>query len=138
MENSSSISVSGTSQSPLQNSKLFPKLTKPSSGSPSCSRKVFLTIIVLSQPENFHQRNTIRGSWGSLKIAEYVRLKLRQEIPAKRLLSSQIGLVKVVFVVGKSKSRRIQGLVNTESKIFQDIVFEDFIEKYNLLSLKTV
>ena len=116
----------------MKNITILPDLTRPSLNSQYCTKKVFLTIIVLSAPGNFLQRNAIRGAWGNsnLKLSDDTESKLPSTIAKDR--------IKVVFIIGKTRDKTVQDYVTSESRLFRDIVFGNFIDKYDYLTLKTI
>lgn len=82
------------------------------------NRNVFLLIIVPSAVSNFEQRSAIRKTWGNVStVKPSVLLK---------------------FMLGKSKHFIDQTLAETENSIYKDILFEDILETYENLSLKSI
>ena len=107
--------------------------TVPTVSSPNCSHSVFLVILVVSSPENFQQRNAIRGSWAKLFHSTKNR-------GAFKNVFAEYGpgnLVKTVFLVGKSDAKETQGMVDREAELYDDIVSGNFDDKYENLVFKT-
>lgn len=82
------------------------------------NRNVFLLIMVPSAVSNFEQRSAIRKTWGNVSIIT----------PS----------VLVKFMLGKSRNSIDQTLAETENSIYNDILFEDILETYENLSLKSI
>ena len=79
---------------------------------------VYLVIVVIASPANFEQRNVIRNTWGSV-------VKIKPD-------------VRLIFILGKTNNDTLQKQIAKESKTYQDIVQEDFIDSYRNLSIKSV
>ncbi|XP_073507048.1 beta-1,3-galactosyltransferase 2-like [Phyllobates terribilis] len=84
------------------------------------NQKPFLVLMVLVNPQDMKSRHTIRETWGNESIydVEVVR----------------------IFLVGLSQtvSGRVQDMLEEESRIFGDIVQQDFMDTYYNLTLKTL
>ena len=78
-----------------------------------------LLVVVHSAPEFALERKGIRQSWGS---------KGRQK---------KYGF-SVVFLLGKSRSRVLEKMVDKEYFKYDDIAVADFFDHYNNLTLKSV
>ena len=98
-------------------------LTEPASDSPFCTEEIFLTVIVISAVTNFLQRNAIRGTWGN---TDYL-------VPSSMNLKP-----KIVFVVGESKDKKVQGKLASETRACQDVVIANFIDSYKIITLKAI
>ncbi|XP_045210740.2 UDP-GalNAc:beta-1,3-N-acetylgalactosaminyltransferase 1-like [Mercenaria mercenaria] len=87
-----------------------------------CSSVSNLTIlvIVLSAPNNFQRRITIRKTW------------------ANGSLYSSYGTMKVIFLLGIIDDSKVQGNIEKEFKLYGDIVQGSFIDSYHNLSHKSV
>ncbi|KAM4036232.1 beta-1,3-galactosyltransferase 2-like isoform 1-T3 [Anomaloglossus baeobatrachus] len=84
------------------------------------NRKPFLLIMVLVESQDVESRHTIRETWGNESIynVEVVRVFL-------------VGLPQIA-------PKQTQDLLEEESKIFEDIVQQDFMDTYYNLTLKTL
>ncbi|CAH1778000.1 unnamed protein product [Owenia fusiformis] len=86
-----------------------------------CKDDLFLLVYVYTAPSNAYQRKVIRETWG--KVSLY----------------SSLGVViRVVFLLGKTHIETVQESITQESKIYHDIVQEDFIDAYENLSHKGI
>lgn len=74
----------------------------------------FLVAIVCISVDNFKQRKIIRQTW------------------------SKFDSLKTVFLLGRSLNKSVNILVEEESKIYMDLVQQDFIDSYFNLTLKTI
>ena len=85
--------------------------------SEKCSHNnILLTIIVISSPNHFEQREAIRQSWGDV-IEENVAIS---------------------FLVGISKDETTQERVIQESAKYKDLIVNNITDTYENLSLKTL
>ncbi|XP_069618297.1 beta-1,3-galactosyltransferase 2-like [Ranitomeya imitator] len=84
------------------------------------NQKPFLVIMVLVQSQDLASRHTIRETWGNESIydVEVVRIFL-------------VGLPQIV-------PERVQDMLEEESRIFGDIIQQDFMDTYYNLTLKTL
>lgn len=83
-----------------------------------CDKKeIDLLIYVHSSPGNLKSRLMIRETW------------------AKRALFPR---TRIVFMLGSSQNRTVSDLIELESKIYNDIVQQDFIDTYRNLTLKCI
>jgi hypothetical protein len=73
--------------------------------------------MVPSAVRNFEQRQAIRSTWGNV---------------------SNIPTTVVRFLLGKSTNTTHQSLAATENQLYKDIVFEDIVETYENLTLKSI
>lgn len=113
-----------------------------------CMKQIFLRILVVSDVRNFHRRKIIRETWGNETTFGYDTFHTRIHRQARRTYlnmtdlwkGKQIGF-KVYFVLGRDASERshkYQKLLQTEAKMYNDILQEDFIEHYANLTLKSL
>ncbi|XP_033748121.1 beta-1,3-galactosyltransferase 1-like [Pecten maximus] len=123
---SSDINITRTALPPVTSTTA--KLVNPHNfqyvfqGNSTCVRRnntdVYLLICVCVAPANFKHREVIRNTWGS--ITKY-NLEVR-----------------LIFLIAKTKNETTQSKINNESKEYNDIVQEDFVDSYRNLSLKSV
>ncbi|XP_069476476.1 UDP-GalNAc:beta-1,3-N-acetylgalactosaminyltransferase 1 [Ambystoma mexicanum] len=83
----------------------------------------FLVILVTSRPKDTLSRQAIRLSWGSV--------------------NSWLGHnVKTLFLLGKEptieEDRIVTSIIKEESKLYGDIISQDFLDTYDNLTLKTI
>lgn len=100
---------------------------------PNCSSTVFLLVLVASSPNNFEERNAIRGSWASLPpsvAGDHVFKGVLRYYDTRNAF-------KTVFLMGRSADKKTQALINREMEIYNDIVFGEFEDNYNNLVYKT-
>lgn len=105
-----------------------PKLVNPHNfryiiqNNSTCEKKndtnVYLLICVCIAPANFKHREVIRNTWGSI-------VKHNPE-------------VRLIFLIGKPNNGTIQIKLHNESRQYNDIIEEDFVDSYRNLSLKSV
>lgn len=81
------------------------------------SDELFLLVYVHSAPINYKKRLTIRQTWAN---------------------GQQFKDLKLVFMIGDSKSQQINDLLKLEHSIYGDIVQEDFVDTYRNLTHKAV
>lgn len=84
----------------------------------SSDGQLLLLAFVPVSASNFAVRSLIRSTWAPVLEAT--------------------GRVRVVFMLGRANDSQINDLIQTESRIHQDIVQEDFMDTYRNLSLKTM
>lgn len=84
-----------------------------------CDQKSLLVIIVCTAPGNFEARNAIRETWGSERY----------------VLGNNVSLY---FLIGKTGNSSVQNDVLLESKLYDDIIQERFVDSYNNLTLKSI
>lgn len=84
----------------------------------NCSDDVEIFIAVCSAGQNKDQRQTIRNTWGRD--------------------ATNNSAIKLVFFEGRSLNPSIQEDIARESRLYNDIVQEDFIDRYQNLSLKSI
>lgn len=82
-------------------------------------KKLVLLIVVSSALENFERRTAIRETWGKDRFP----LDLKYQL---------------TFLIGKSSNETLQTLVETEHRIFGDILQESFIDTKANLTLKSL
>ena len=82
----------------------------------NCERENLLTIIVISAPDHFKQRDAIRRSWGR----------------------SSEDKVAFTFLVGISEDESVSSKVMQEAETHKDIVINKITDLYQNLSLKTL
>lgn len=81
-----------------------------------CSNEtVFLLVLIHSSPENYLKRKTIRETWGS------PRAHLR-----------------ILFMLGEVKEKRLQSFIHKESSLHGDIVQGKFIDAYRNMTYKHI
>ncbi|CAH0551549.1 unnamed protein product [Brassicogethes aeneus] len=84
-----------------------------------CETEDFLTVVVLSAPHHFQERNTIRSTWGSEKF----------------VLNKTISYY---FLLGETLNDNLQKEILFEAENFNDILQERFLDSYNNLTLKSI
>ena len=84
------------------------------------AKSIDLLIMITSVPENIEQRKAVRETWGS-----YSKNNSGQQ-------------VRHVFLFGGGWNRTEQGILQTESQQYKDILQEDFVDSYYNLSYKVV
>lgn len=84
----------------------------------NCSDDVVIFIAVCSAAQNREQRLTIRNTWGKDAVNN--------------------SAIKLVFFEGRSLNPSVQEDISKESHKYNDIVQEDFIDRYQNLSLKSI
>ncbi|XP_046581555.1 beta-1,3-galactosyltransferase 1-like [Haliotis rubra] len=84
-----------------------------------CDRSTELVVIVCSSPSNLVKRTAIRKTWGL--VAKDPKYKIR-----------------LVFLVGRSRSPKYRALLKNESRAFEDIIQKDFVDSYMNLTLKSL
>ena len=84
----------------------------------NCEREnqILLTIIVISAPDHYKQRDAIRRSWGQ----------------------SSSNKIKFTFLVGISEDESVGRKVMQEAETYKDIVINKITDLYQNLSLKTL
>uniref|UniRef100_A0A336LUZ1 Hexosyltransferase n=1 Tax=Culicoides sonorensis TaxID=179676 RepID=A0A336LUZ1_CULSO len=119
-----------------------------------------LIMFVITAPERFIQRQTIRDSWGDLDNFNYDKFKhLHAKAHGKYLeintenwenyiynkddLTENTPFdakfrIQLVFLMGHSRDSNVNMLVKRESNQFEDILMEDFIDHYANMTLKSV
>lgn len=80
--------------------------------------KVFLTIIAISKPSEFHVRRTIRRTWGSIATNDET--------------------IRFVFLMGQTNQKNIKHDIHAESRTYGDVIMGDFTDTYNNLTLKSI
>ncbi|KAK6192018.1 hypothetical protein SNE40_003572 [Patella caerulea] len=80
-------------------------------------QQIFLTVCIISSPENGDSRDVIRKTWAS---------------------NSMNNKIHYIFIVGKSATTSISLQIAEESKRENDIVFIDYEETYRNLTYKSV
>ncbi|XP_071114807.1 beta-1,3-galactosyltransferase 1-like [Haliotis cracherodii] len=85
----------------------------------ACDRYTELVVVVCSSPSNFVKRTAIRKTWGS--VAKNPKYKIR-----------------LVFIVGGSRSPKNRALLKNESRAFKDMIQKDFVDSYMNLTLKSL
>ena len=79
--------------------------------------KVTLLAVVTSATDNFEKRLAIRQTWANSEL-----------FPS----------IEAVFITGLSKNDSINERLANESKIYGDIIQENFVDTYKNLTIKTV
>lgn len=117
-------------------SKLIERDTNPLELSPKCEREVFLILMVISSPDGFIRRNAIRATWGQSYSRKSHQLNAIQNFHKDEnyLLHDT---VKTVFLIGWTSKKDIFNLVETEAKVYGDIVVGGLHEDYRNLTMKT-
>ncbi|XP_067674807.1 beta-1,3-galactosyltransferase 1-like [Haliotis asinina] len=85
----------------------------------ACDRPTELVVIVCSSPSNFVERTAIRKTWGL--VAKDPKYNIR-----------------LVFLLGRSRSPKHRALLKNESRTFEDIIQKDFVDSYMNLTLKSL
>ena len=94
---------------------------------PKCHRHYDLVVLVTSSPHNIYERESIRSGWG------------RPDSKINMILNNGvIASYKTIFSLGRSQNQKINHLVDSESRIYEDILQLNFIDSYNNLTRKTV
>ncbi|XP_076314994.1 beta-1,3-galactosyltransferase 5-like [Tachypleus tridentatus] len=83
------------------------------------SSDIFMLVFIHSAPEHYHNRQTIRQTWG---------------------LETNLGndSFRVVFLVGEVQKQSVQLILEEENKVNRDIIQGNFIDSYRNLSYKYV
>ena len=92
-----------------------PDICKLNSG----QRDIELVIIILTVHRNIIQRNTLRETWLTHS-------------------KNNSANVRYAFLLGEIKDAKLQEDVRKESKQFEDIIKEDFVDAYSNLTYKTI
>jgi len=116
----------------------FEQETDPLPESTYCEKEVFLTILVISKPENFQRRRNIRDTWAHSYEDDFQKLKGKQPFPYGKTYSTS-DVVLVVFVVGQpnAEDENLISSLKEESRLSKDIVFGNMVENYRNLTMKT-
>ena len=104
--------------------------------SPYCTQPVFLTILVVSKPESAERRKYIRKSWAFSYEDDHDKLKEKKSFPYGAEYTPK-NVVRVVFVLGRSKNAKVMKSVMIEADIHKDLVFGNVDEHYRNLTMKT-
>ncbi|CAL9695829.1 unnamed protein product [Knipowitschia caucasica] len=92
----------------------------------SNSNKILLLLFVKSPPQNVDRRHNIRQTWG-------------KEGSIRETLNSS---VKVMFVLGVhpnlQQQQNTQNLVENESRIYEDIIQQNFLDTFHNLTTKLI
>ena len=92
-----------------------------------CNRtQPFLVIFVVSLHSNQHLRQAIRRTWGQVSLGHWW--------PNKTLEDN----INVVFLFGKHQDDSLNHAIKKESRMYHDVVQEDFEESYLNLTLKSI
>lgn len=84
------------------------------------TEKLFMIIFVHSAIQNFEKRDTIRKSWGNVKIwKENIQIEL-------------------IFLVGLSNNTNVTLQVEKENNLYNDIVQGNFFDSYRNITYKHV
>ena len=84
-----------------------------------CSNSnIKLLVVITSNVSNFYRRETIRRTWG------------------KTISTQKNQDFRTFFAVGKSKDKLTMEIIERESTTNQDVIFGDYFESFNNLSLK--
>lgn len=79
-----------------------------------------VVFMVLSKPDDFLARKSIRNSW------------------LRWTLNNTASEARHVFLTGDPDDLEVQALIDKEQRLYGDIVQQDFIDKYNTLTLKVI
>lgn len=121
---------------------------------------LLLLIVVCSAPGNFEKRQTIRETWANMtefnypmfarmhsnfngpflpiSDLEWPKYAIRNGKANVSEPSLSIFRVKIVFLIGQTKSNATQMRIYEESEMHNDLIQESFLDTYNNLTLKTV
>ena len=119
-----------------ESNKLIERDTNPLENSPKCKREVFLILLVVSSPDGFVRRNAIRATWGHSYMRKDYDFRRNAKINKDEVYSPG-DVVKTVFLIGLSPVKEVSDLVETEAKVFGDIVIGGLHEHYRNLTMKT-
>lgn len=112
--------------------------TDPLPESANCANKVFLLVLVVSQPENEERRRYIRDSWASSYAEDIHKLKSAVKPFLHGLKFTLENVFRTVFVMGKAKGgNTVMKKVLEEARLNKDIVFGSLQEDYQNLTMKT-
>lgn len=122
--------------------------------------KLLLLIVVCSAPGNFEKRQAIRETWANttefnypmfarmhahfngpylpISDLEWPKYAIRNGERNASEPSLSIFRVKIVFLIGQTKSNATQMRIYEESEMHDDLIQESFVDSYNNLTLKTV
>jgi hypothetical protein len=81
------------------------------------NNSLLLIAFVPISPKNFKQRNTIRSTWANHQLINNFR---------------------VVFMIGQSSEKEVNSAIRHESKLYGDIVQNNFTDAYFNLTTKTI
>ena len=82
-------------------------------------------LLILSSPDNFLQRQTIRETWADARVV-------------KDFQRNPFYNVKHVFILGTPLYKSTQSRIEVEHRLNRDIVQQDFKDSYQNLTLKTL
>ncbi|KAK7028960.1 Beta-1,3-galactosyltransferase 1 [Halocaridina rubra] len=112
---------------------------------PFCQDPPFLLFVVLSAVKNTQERIAIRRSWGqwaNTRVSGVSIDKIETSQDSKIPVSPFVHptqLTRLIFLLGKSPGPvPLSESVLEESRLYEDMVIEDFIDSYTNLTLKTV
>ncbi|XP_066961514.1 beta-1,3-galactosyltransferase 1-like isoform X1 [Macrobrachium rosenbergii] len=112
-----------------------------------CKPNPFILFVVPSAINNTKERVAIRRTWGQWANTHASRVLTKEESPPnknnqKSPLEPYVHparLSKLVFLLGKSRGQDpISSSILEESRLYGDIVVEDFVDSYTNLTLKSV
>lgn len=109
----------------------------PLTTSAKCVDKTFLTVLVLSSPNNYERRKLIRESWGSTYTKDIELLKGAKPFKNNEKSIQPKSMFQTVFVIGKSDNDAEMKKVHEEANQHKDIVFGSLHEDYKNLTMKT-
>ena len=119
-----------------ENNKLIEDDTNPLENSPKCKREVFLILLVVSSPDGFVRRNAIRTTWGQAYMRKDYDFRKNTKVNNDEVYLPE-DIVKTVFLIGMSPKKDISDLVETEAKVYGDVVLGGLHEHYRNLTMKT-
>ena len=116
----------------------FERETDPLLESTYCKKEVFLTILVISKPENFQRRRNIRDTWAHSYEDDFQKIKGKLTFPNGKTYPPS-DVVRVVFVIGEPnlENENLRTSLKEESRLSKDIVFGNMVESYRNLTMKT-
>ena len=106
-----------SSSKKLPNPHDFNVLINPEHSICGENRDLYILVYVHSAPENYKKRQAIRETWANTAILDDLR---------------------ILFVMGLSKSTKTNSLLKLENSIYGDILQEDFVDTYRNLTYKGV
>uniref|UniRef100_A0A7M5TZN8 Hexosyltransferase n=1 Tax=Clytia hemisphaerica TaxID=252671 RepID=A0A7M5TZN8_9CNID len=116
----------------------FEQETDPLPESTYCEKEIFLTVLVISKPENFQRRRNIRDTWAHSYEDDFQKLKGKHPFPNGKTYSTS-DVVRVIFVIGQPnvEDENLSSSLKEESRLSKDIVFGNMMENYRNLTMKT-
>lgn len=127
-----------------------------------CSEtSILLQIFVITAPERILARQIIRSTWGNIDNFNYDKFKVLHQKAKdtyleinfkdwKHYIYNENALtdngspteakfrIKLTFLMGKTSNSNLNAIIEGESRQFNDILMEDFVDHYANMTLKSV